>query len=38
MLNIGTFNLKVSLTRSEEFSTDIFEKYQRCDQSLLLQR
>lgn len=36
ILNIGTINLKVPRTRSGEFSTSIFEKYQRCDQALLL--
>jgi len=36
ILNIGTINLKVPRTRSGEFSTEIFEKYQRCDQALLL--
>src|SRR5699024_572091 len=33
ILNIGTINLKVPRTRSGEFSTSIFEKYQRCDQA-----
>lgn len=36
ILNIGTINLKVPRTRSGEFSTEIFKKYQRCDQALLL--
>lgn len=36
ILNIGTINLKVPRTRSGEFSTEIFEKFQRCDQALLL--
>src|SRR5690625_4930103 len=36
VLNTGAINLKVPRTRNGEFSTEIFEKYQRCDQSLLL--
>src|SRR5699024_11395732 len=29
-------DLKVPRTRSGEFSTDVFEKYERCDQALIL--
>lgn len=36
ILNIGRVTLKVPRTRSGEFSTEIFEKYKRCDQSFLL--
>lgn len=32
----GNIRLKVPRTRSGEFSTDVFEKYQRCDQALML--
>src|SRR5699024_6722272 len=35
-LNVGKVTLKVSRTRSGEFSTEIFEKYKRCDKSFLL--
>lgn len=36
VLNVGRVTLKVPRTRSGEFSTEIFEKYKRCDQSFLL--
>lgn len=36
MLSIGKVNLKVPRTRNGEFSTELFEKYERCDQSFLL--
>lgn len=36
VLNIGRIRLKVPRTRSGGFSTEVFEKYQRCDQALLL--
>lgn len=36
VLNIGRVRLKVPRTRSGGFSTEVFEKYQRCDQALLL--
>lgn len=36
ILNIGRVKLKVPRTRSGEFSTEIFEKYKRCDKSFLL--
>lgn len=32
----GTLKLKVPRTRDGEFSTSIFEKYQRCEQALIL--
>src|SRR5690554_5847096 len=35
-LNIGKIDLKVPRTRSGNFSTELFEKYKRCDQALLL--
>src|SRR5699024_12292325 len=35
-LSIGKIDLKVPRTRSGEFSTDVFEKYERCDQALIL--
>lgn len=35
-LNIGKINLKVPRTRYQSFTTDVFEKYERCDQALLL--
>src|SRR5690625_7481132 len=35
-LNVGRVKLKVPRTRSGHFSTEIFEKYQRCDQAFLL--
>src|SRR5699024_8076388 len=35
-LSIGKIALKVPRTRSGEFSTDVFEKYERCDQALIL--
>src|SRR5690625_178458 len=35
-LNVGRVKLKVPRTRSCHFSTEIFEKYQRCDQAFLL--
>jgi len=36
ILNVGKVKLKVPRTRSGEFSTDIFEKYKRCDKAFLL--
>lgn len=36
IVNVGRVTLKVPRTRSGEFSTEIFEKYKRCDKSLLL--
>jgi len=36
VLNIGRVKLKVPRTRSGNFSTEVFEKYKRCDQALLL--
>src|SRR5690625_6998856 len=35
-LNIGRVKLKVPRTRSGLFTTEVFEKYARCDQALLL--
>jgi len=35
-LNVGTVKLKVPRTRTGEFSTDIFEKYQRMDKAFVL--
>lgn len=35
-LSVGKINLKVPRTRSGEFSTEIFEKYKRCDKAFLL--
>jgi len=35
-LNIGKIKLEVPRTRSGKFSTEVFEKYKRCDQALLL--
>ena len=35
-LPIGSITLKVPRTRSGEFSTELFERYQRMDQSLVL--
>src|SRR5690625_7879861 len=35
-LNIGKIKLEVPRTRSGNFSTEVFEKYKRCDQALLL--
>src|SRR5699024_6410440 len=35
-LSIGKIDLKLPRTRSGEFSTDVFEKYERCDQALIL--
>lgn len=32
----GKIRLKVPRTRSGEFSTDVFEKYARCDKALLI--
>lgn len=32
----GKIHLKVPRTRSGEFSTDVFERYARCDQAILL--
>jgi len=36
LLSIGRVKINVPRTRSGNFSTDIFEKYQRCDQAFLL--
>lgn len=36
VLSPGKIRLKVPRTRSGEFSTDVFEKYERCDKALLL--
>lgn len=36
LMNLGRVTLKVPRTRSGEFDTEVFEKYQRCDQALLL--
>lgn len=36
ILSIGKLNLKVPRTRSGEFSTELFEKYKRCDKALLI--
>ena len=36
VLNIGRVKLKVPRTRSGHFSTEVFERYQRCDQAFLL--
>src|SRR5690625_924669 len=36
VLNIGKVKLKVPRTRSGRFTTEVFEKYKRCDQALLL--
>src|SRR5699024_6008823 len=36
VLNIGRVKLRVPRTRSGQFSTKLFEKYQRCDQAFLL--
>lgn len=36
MINIGSIHLKVPRTRTGDFETEVFEKFQRCDQSLLL--
>src|SRR5699024_6137108 len=35
-LNVGKVTLKVPRTRRGEYSTEIFEKYKRCDKSFLL--
>src|SRR5699024_8793654 len=35
VLNDGAIKLKVPRTRSGEFSTELFEKYKRCDQTLV---
>lgn len=35
-LTIGKINLKVPRTRFKSFTADVFEKYERCDQALLL--
>lgn len=35
-LTIGKINLKVPRTRYQNFKTDVFDKYERCDQALLL--
>ncbi len=36
VLNVGKVKLKVPRTRTGQFSTEIFEKYKRCDQAFLL--
>jgi len=36
MMNIGNVNLRVPRTRSGEFATAVFEKYQRSEQGFLL--
>ncbi|MFZ4453066.1 IS256 family transposase [Salibacterium aidingense] len=36
MMSIGAVPLRVPRTRSGEFSPSVFEKYQRCDQALIL--
>lgn len=36
LMNIGNINLRVPRTRSGEFVTSVFEKYQRSDQGFLL--
>ncbi|MFD2705532.1 IS256 family transposase [Salibacterium lacus] len=36
MTHIGSLQLKVPRTRNGEFSTDVFEKYKRCDQAFTL--
>jgi len=36
VLNVGRVELRVPRTRSGDFSTEVFEKYQRCDQAFLL--
>lgn len=36
LTNVGTIQLRVPRTRDGEFSTSIFEKYQRCDQAMVL--
>src|SRR5699024_11357518 len=36
VLNVGRVTLKVPRTRSGEFSTEVFEKYKRCDKACLL--
>src|SRR5699024_6313431 len=36
LMNIGNIDLRVPRTRSGEFATSVFEKYQRSDQSFLL--
>lgn len=36
MLSVGRIKLRVPRTRSGEFSTEVFEKYKRMDQSLIL--
>src|SRR5699024_3540623 len=35
VLNVGAIKLKVPRTRSGEFSTELFEKYKRCDQAFV---
>src|SRR5699024_6352302 len=35
VLNVGAIKLKVTRTRSGEFSTELFEKYKRCDQAFV---
>jgi len=36
ILNVGRVKLKVPRTRSGNFSTEVFERYKRCDQAFLL--
>ncbi len=36
ILSVGKVKLKVPRTRSGEFSTELFEKYKRCDKAFLL--
>ena len=36
VLNVGRVKLKVPRTRSGQFSTEVFERYKRCDQAFLL--
>lgn len=36
MLSVGKVKLKVPRTRSGDFSTELFEKYKRCDKAFLL--
>src|SRR5690625_5855787 len=36
VLIVGRVELRVPRTRSGDFSTEVFEKYQRCDQAFLL--
>lgn len=36
LVPVGNIRLSVPRTRSGEFSTDVFEKYERCDQALMV--